>query len=330
MKSILSGLLLAFMSNQIYAAVTCGTSTSTLPNLNSIYKSGEFRIFYSSNSSNADYIPNQTDLNNNGIPDYVENVAIQANATTEALTSLGFVHPLNSDRYAGAAEYIDIHLTALSGNGIAYENPSIFVNKQTKEGKCALNIYIRNNIESFPGNYWTTVTHEIFHLYQYGYNQFKGSWYLEGMTNWAERVLRLGTQGGDGLTQLPDDQDSLTANVYNVAYNQMWHRLAVLSDKTNGQLNLSPNLVHRTYIDGTKVFKDDKLKGYLFIKKTLENFKIKSDQISIQNGWNPHNWNENDQSNLSNRPYMLKAIQDSMLQFGMNQTTEEQKFLLLQ
>ncbi|MNC64259.1 hypothetical protein D3C75_1144470 [compost metagenome] len=78
------------------------------------------------------------------------------------------------------------------------------------------------------------------------------------------------------------------------------------------------------------MFKDDKLKGYLFIKKTLENLKIKSDQISIQNGWNPHNWNENDQSNLSNRPYMLKAIQDSMLQFGMNQTTEEQKFLLLQ
>ncbi|WP_288500345.1 hypothetical protein [uncultured Acinetobacter sp.] len=330
MKYILNALMLLFVSNQIQAAVTCGTSSSTLPNLNNVYKSGEFRIFYSSNSSNVDYIPDQTDANNNNIPDYVENVAIQAVATTEALTSLGFIHPLNSERYAGSAKFIDIHLTALNGNGIAYENPSIFFNKPTKEGKCALNIYIRNNIESFPGNYWTTVTHEIFHLYQYGYNQFKGSWYLEGMTNWAERVLRLGAQGGDGLTPLPNNQDSLTTNVYNIAYNQLWHRLAVLSDNTNGQLSLSPNLVNRTYIDGSKVFKDDKLKGYLYIKKTLENLKIKSDQISIQNGWNPHNWDENDQTNPANRPYMLKAIQDSMLQFGMNQTVEEQKFLHLQ
>ncbi len=58
--------------------------------------------------------------------------------------------------------------------------------------------------------------------------------------------------------------------------------------------------------------------------------KIKSDQISSQNGWNPHNWDEIDQSNPANRTLMLKAIQDSMLQFGMNQTTEEQEFLLLQ
>ncbi|MCH7313158.1 hypothetical protein [Acinetobacter sp. ANC 3882] len=329
MKNILNGLLLLLISNHIYAAVTCGTSSSILPNLNSVYKSGEFRVFYSSDPSNTDYIPDQTDINHNNIPDYVENVAIQASATTEALSSLGFIHPLSSDRYAGAAKYIDIHLTALSGNGVAYENPSVFINKPTKEGKCALNLYIRNNLEEFPGNYWTTVTHEIFHLYQYGYNQFKGGWYLEGMTNWAERVLRLGTQGGNGLTPLPATQAQLNTDVYDVAYNQLWHRLAVLSDTTNGQLNLSPSLVNKTYTDGTKVFKDEKLKGYLFIKKTLENLKIRSDQISSQNGWNPYNWEESEQSNPNNRSYMLKAIQDSMLQFGMNQTLEEKDFLLL-
>jgi hypothetical protein len=146
----------------------------------------------------------------------------------------------------------------------------------------------------------------------------------------AESLLRSGTQNGDGLTPLPKEQKKLTAEVYEVPYNQLWSRLAVLSDTTNGQLNLPPNLINRTYLDGTKVFKDDKLKGYLFIKKTLENLKIKSDQISSQNGRNPHNWDEIDQSNPANRTLMLKAIQDSMLQFGMNQTTEEQEFLLLQ
>ena len=109
--------MLLFVSNQIHAAITCGISTSSHSNLNSIYKSGESIIYYSSNPINTDYISDQSDINNNY--DYVENVAIQANTTTEALMSLGFIHPLNSVRYAGAAEYIDIHLTALSGNGVA-------------------------------------------------------------------------------------------------------------------------------------------------------------------------------------------------------------------
>ncbi|MFC4953495.1 hypothetical protein [Acinetobacter puyangensis] len=184
-------------------------------------------------------------------------------------------------------------------------------------------------MEQFPGNYWTTVTHAIFHLYQYGYNQFKGGWYLEGMTNLMERLLRLGTQGGNGLTPLPATQTELENNVYNVAYNQLWHRLAVLSDNTNGQLNLPFELLNRTYTDGSKVFKDEKLKGHAFIKKVLKNMKLKTDLISSQNNWDPHNWAESDQISPSNRPYMLNVIQETMYQFGMNQILEEQNFLNL-
>ncbi|WP_419820290.1 hypothetical protein [Acinetobacter sp.] len=55
----------------------------------------------------------------------------------------------------------------------------------------------------------------------------------------AESLLRSGTQNGDGLTPLPKEQKKLTAEVYEVPYNQLWSRLAVLSDTTNGQLNSS-------------------------------------------------------------------------------------------
>lgn len=329
MKKFLNGIFLIAVCFQAHGAVTCGNSTSTLPSLDSVYKLGEFRVYYSNNPNNADYIPVQTDVNNNQVPDYVENIAIQAKATTDALSALGFIHPLNSDRYNGAAEFIDIHLLTMNGNGLAFENPGIFINKPIKEGKCALQINVNNNLSGFPGNYWTTVTHEIFHLYQYGYSQFKGGWYLEGMANWAERVFRLGTQGGNSTLPmlLPSTQAELTTNVYDVAYNNLWHRLAMLSDSTSGQLNLPSELLNRTYTDGTKIFKDEKLKGHAFIKKALENAKTKSAQLSNQNGWDPYNWAEVDQVNISNRPYMLKAVQDTMLQFGINQTVEEIKFL---
>lgn len=320
---------LALVFGDANAAAPCITSTNSLPGLDSVYKLGKFRIYYNSNPLNENFIPDQADLNNNNIPDYVENIAIQANATTDALSALGFTHPLESDRFKGVAEFIDIHVVTLNGNGVAYEMATKYVNKPIKDGKCTLILQVRNNIEGFPGNYWTTVAHETFHLYQYGYDQFKGGWYLEGMTNLMERLLRLGTQGGNGLTPLPNTQAQLETSVYAVPYNEMWHRLAVLSDKTGGQLNLPSELLNRTYIDGSKVFKDEKLKGHAFIKTVLENMRLKTDQLSIERGWNKHNWAENDQISPANRPYMLKTIQDTMLQFGMNKTQEEKDFLKL-
>lgn len=103
----ISLLFLFCFGTEVQAASNCGTSTSTLPTLDSVYKSGKFRIYYSTNPNNTDYIPDQTDINNNSIPDYVENVAIQATATTEALSLLGFVHPLDSERYKNVAHYIE-------------------------------------------------------------------------------------------------------------------------------------------------------------------------------------------------------------------------------
>lgn len=309
------------------AAGPCLISTSTLPSVDKVYKDGFFRIYYNNNPASENYITDQTDLNNNNIPDYVENMAIQANATTDALTYLGFTHPLQSDRYKGVAEYIDIHLIKLDVNGRAFEMAQNFKNKPIKEGKCSLSLYVRNNFEKYPGNYLTIGTHEIFHLYQYGSNQFKDNWYIEGMTNLMERLLRLGAQGGNGLTPLPSELSELESNVYAVPYNQLWHRLAVLSDNTDGQLNLPSQLLSKTYINGSKVFKDEKLKGHSFIKKILENMELKSNEISLQQEWNRHNWDETDQRSDKYRPQMLNVIQETMLQFGMNKTSEEIKFL---
>lgn len=321
--------LLLILCAKTSATAPCITSQHTLPTLDSVYSAGKFRIYYSANPQNADFIADQTDLNHNHIPDYVENIAIQANATSDALTQLGFVHPLQSPRYQGSATFIDIHVTALKGNGVSFEMPTRYINKASKAGQCTLVIQVRNNLEQFPGNYWTTISHELFHLYQYGYSQFKGGWYLEGMTNLMERLLRQGSQGGNGLTPLPATAEQLQQQVYAVPYNQLWHRLAVLSDHSNGQLKLSSELLNRTYIDGSKVFKDDRLKGYTFIKSVLENMQTQSNLISQQKHWDPTDWAEADQVSTEQRPMILKAIQDSMRQFKMTETQEEHDFLLL-
>ena len=207
-KNLLIATIL-FTPTLAFSVEVCRVTNDSFPTLDSVYKSGKFRVYYSTNATNADYIQDQTDVNNNQIPDYVENVAIQANATADAFTYMGYKHPLESDRYNGAVDFIDIHIKAIKGNGVAFESPSFASqNKAIKEGKCSLGIDINNNLGVFPGT-WSVVAHELFHTYQYGYNQFKKTWYMEGTANWGERVIRggaNGAQGGDGLTLLPQKQ----------------------------------------------------------------------------------------------------------------------------
>lgn len=318
-------LFLFLFTVSVHATDVCSNSSATLPSLDSVYKMGKFRVYYSSNPASSDYLENRVDLNNNSIPDYIENIAIQADTTLKAFTYLGFISPLESDRYKNVAEYIDIHVNLSSGNGLAYEGVTNYINKANKENKCTLIIQIRKNLEAFPGN-WTTVTHEIFHLYEYGYSQFKGGWYLEGLANWSERILRIESTN-EGLTQLPANETQLNNSVYNVDYNQLWHRFAYLSDITNGQLNLPSELLSKTYVDGSKVFKNERFKGHHFMKSLLQNFKVKSYELSLLNNRDPYRWSEIDQISIANRPYMLDAIQTTMLQHGIDTRDEEIKFI---
>ncbi|NUF24698.1 hypothetical protein HUN23_18250, partial [Acinetobacter oleivorans] len=196
------------------------------------YKSAKVRVIYSLNEIE------QTDINKNNIPDYIENIAIQANATIDALDYLGFVNPLNSPRYKSQVNYIDIHVVSISYNGIAYDKPYLASFDGIKKDK-ALLIKLNNRLENFPGNYWTVVAHEIFHLYQYGYSPLKPSWYLEGMANWSERLLRKDDIDRKGRILLPTSTSSLQNNIYQIPYNKLWYRLAFLSNKMNDiKLNL--------------------------------------------------------------------------------------------
>ena len=62
--------------------------------------------------------------------------------------------------------------------------------------------------------------------------------------------------------------------------------------------------------------------------KFMDNLRLKSEQISYQNNWDPYAWGTN-KTLESNNPIILKVIQDTMYQSGMNKTEEEKAFLNL-
>lgn len=328
MKKIIPTFLLLSCSTIGSAASICSTDSSTYSNLEYIYKAGKIRVFYSTNPSSPDNLPIKTDINNNSIPDYVENVALQANTAADVFTHIGFVHPLESTRYKNVVNYIDIHLVNQDG-GVAYEIPAKMPNRPDTENKCSLKMVISNRLDSFPGEYWSLVSHELFHLYQYGYSQFKRGWYGEATANWAERSIRSGGHKPViAPNLLPATQEELKTKVYDVHYNGLWSRIAELYEKNNGVMGLPSSLLNRKYTDGSKVIKDDSLSAYIFMAKFMDNLRLKSEQISYQNNWDPYAWGTN-KTLESNNPIILKVIQDTMYQSGMNKTEEEKAFLNL-
>lgn len=296
--------------------------------LDQVYTSGQFRILYSTRAGSPHAIPSHKDSNKNKIPDYVENVAIQANATTEAFGYLGYIHPLQNQRYKDQAHYIDIHIKGMDRNGLAFENPqyNAYLSKD-KNQKCALSIALRHDLENFPGT-WSLVSHELFHLYQYGYAQYKAPWYLEGMANWGERIIRR-TVDRKHLTPLPSNQAEFKANVLQKPYNDLWHRLAYLAEKNGGKMPLPKKLLQRRYTDGSIVFRDDQLNGYIFMRHFFENLQARSNATSRSLKLNPADWPEKIQTSQDHSSVILAIIQQTMIEMGMNQTAEEKAFLKL-
>lgn len=305
---------LVFSSASVFAASECATSKATyIKSLDKKYTSEGLRIFYTTDSQSPNAVADLTDKNNNNVPDYIENIAIQFNTSRKALNHLGFQDPLESPRYKGLAKSIDIHVMKLNGNGLAYEVPYIHTKNPLKENQCALFISLRNNLEVFPSN-WSVIHHELFHLYEYGYTQFKASWFLEAMSAWSERLIRVGGVKTTGVI-LPGSVSDTEASIFNVAYNSMWDRLAFIADKKKPKLSLPQNLFDAKYINGDKVIKDNLLYGHAFIKTTLEKLRDNSMAVSKEKGWEPYGWSEANQKNPAFNKYIVKSAEEAMREF---------------
>src|SRR5690554_5169439 len=99
----------------------CSNRTST-SHYQQSYQIDEFFIFYDLTGENA--IADQTDKNNNAIPDIIEDTMLQLITMRDVLDELGFKHPFEQYRYERAGvERINIGIRNLNGNGIAFDPP---------------------------------------------------------------------------------------------------------------------------------------------------------------------------------------------------------------
>lgn len=314
--TLLLSLCLINMSFPAYGSSdTCSSfELKSAKQLNRVYQKDEFYIFYSDKQKSRDRIQNLNDTNNNAIPDYIEDIAIQAVASRDIFKLAGFRHPLKSPRYKNV-KAIAIYVHELKGNGLAYENSSRAPSATNlKNNLCFISISISNQLKDFPGNYWTTITHELFHLYQYSYAQFKNAWYLESMANWAERALRRDiTPQTTQLRALPQNALQVNEQFFNKNYNHMWRRLFFKQQKD--AFLVPDELLKRTYIDGSLVFKDNVWYGTKFAKHFLTDLENSSIKISNEKKWNPYQWKESDQKLKQWNCTIFKTYQNNLKEF---------------
>lgn len=161
----------------------------------SIWQQGFFRIRFMREGKEA--VP-PADANNNGCPDYVEDVAVQLTAAHHVFCRIaGLRSPLDSPRYAGV-RYVDVVIrdkAAIGGrNGVAYDEPVLRPDPKGLPESVpdsdlprvpVLVIAISRAIDPKMN---PTPAHEYFHQIQNGMTHFKNPWFYEGMAAWAQTV----------------------------------------------------------------------------------------------------------------------------------------------
>ncbi|WP_224964722.1 gluzincin family metallopeptidase [Acinetobacter guillouiae] len=298
-----------YFSIYAHAKTDCPSSSpAVVGQLNQVYYGNKnLRIFYTTSGENA--LIFQLDKNKNSIPDYIENIAIQANTIRQAWASLGYQDPLNAPRYKNSVKYIDIQIQKLNGLGLAYDEPHRHNNNPLKENACALVVLISNNIPNLTTDS-SIVAHELFHLYTYGYTMFKQPWLTESLAAWSEGMIRKGKIGAYGERNLPENIENFDKLILKRTYktSQLWSRLTTLIDTSNGQLDLPLILLQTKYTDGQLVFHDQYLKGTLFMRTFLENLGNRDRQISNLNNWQLYYWKESEQRSSHYDPQILETL----------------------
>jgi len=280
------------------------------------YRLDWIRIFYDTEGPHA---VDPADLDHNGRPDQVEDIARQTWAAYALfIETLGYPDPFKTERF-GKAKYLDIHLLdkgTLRSNGVAYDELQTFRRASDPEGTLSLCFNVATSVKA-PSN--LTPSHEFFHLIQYGTCYFKNAWYSEGTARWSEKAL--GT-GGVGIVRYrgpwplsEERRDALFGMSYQASVD-FWNPLAVQDDR-EGRIpsqRVPRKLADLTYSNGAKVLQDLQLNGWEFIRDVLLELG-KVDRIAFRElGYD--RWSEENQNSPKNSPYIYKAVLEVLRRRG--------------
>lgn len=289
---------------------------------------GAVRVFYT--TVGADAVVDTIDVNSNSVPDYVENIARQADFAHKAFSYLGFRSPLESSRYR-SAKYIDINVRNFASyNAASYDEIWRYPNIPLKTNDCAILMDVHRNLTGFPGN-WAILANQMFRVFGNGYTMFKPSWVNGAASQWAEYAIRTGWSTGPSVTPLPSTmaqmQTAVFANDYAMDF---WNRLIQFMDSSSsGSIYLPTNLTSATYVDGTPIMKDSVWRGMAFFQAFYQALDAEDDIVSSINGWGQYNWLEADQKNTAHNARILKVLQRVVQRTGVS-NPEINAFLAIQ
>ena len=246
----------------------CIVVTQPTP-LDRVLKVDEFRIRYT--LSGPDALLRQADINDNDVPDVIDDLATQLTAAREFYgETLGLRHPLDQPRYR-LASAIEVLVRKMRTNGLAYDE----VNRlPLRQSDCVLTIELSSDLRVDRN---LSPAHELFHLYQYGYAMFKRPWYLEGMARWMESAF---------VAPMPRPAseasnlgcEELASRSYDAA--DYWRALA----RQSGTVRYPLSLRSRAYVSGRSVIAVSKLPGGGAVRPILEALETASAVTAAREG----------------------------------------------
>ncbi|MCB0713482.1 MAG: hypothetical protein KDD67_14225 [Ignavibacteriae bacterium] len=156
---------------------------------NIISKNGHFRIHFDLTGEHA---PDPTDLNSNGIPDYIDSVDYYMEyAWQKEIVECGYATPPPDDIAPGEGGIdgrIDVYITALDTLNYGYAQPEGTISNNRKVGY----IVIDNDYKNYPtpgiAGLRVTTAHEFHHIVQFsGYRyDFSQAALFEATATWME------------------------------------------------------------------------------------------------------------------------------------------------
>lgn len=291
----------------LFLALTVMLSMIASPTSAAVYQQGIVYVIYEPEGDTA--YKNPVDLNKNGVPDIVEDIATQINATRELFKdAFKFPDPLESPRFKNVPTIeVDIDSkTNMKVNGLAYSN----IRKQSRHDPNvrALHVRIANTVDPRKNS---TPAHEYFHLIQYGATYFSNRWFLEGMARWSQDAVTKQKKYPDGRNVSWTLKNKLSeAQIFQGKYNVaglLWYPLAVdLKDKAKVPKALRNKY---KYVDGSDVFQDDIVYGANVMREVLETMKAKEEFAGAEFG-GLKNWRSKGRRADQNNKIILDCVRE--------------------
>jgi len=273
-----------------------------------IWKQEPFRIFFYPEGEHA---VSNVDINNNGISDFVEDVAIQLLTARHVFEISGFPDPLLSQRYPGV-KYIDVRIFSESkmnnARGLAFDESSSANDPDNPQAR-SLIIYVLKDINPKKN---LTPAHEYFHQIQNGMTYFKNGWYYEGMARWSEDSLgssEYNKQENSNALLLKLNNENWLSELFSKRYeaaDMLWKPLVISLSQDSSSLPVDDPVLSRKYSDGTPVMRDYSFKGTDFMIKILSLLREADKNAFRERGYDK--WSEKNQRNPDNNSYIIQKI----------------------